>query len=120
MPFMPPAAVSSHLVAWIEPTALYQAFGEAQCHRRIIRPFTGLEPKWTTANHVGDRRKAATGGKLDGGSHRTKLIQHFCGEPGIRDRACRYFRIHSCLSKLLVGISRCSAGSEPVPFGEPS
>src|SRR5690606_24967129 len=63
-----PADVALHLVRGIEATALDQALGEAQRHRRVVGPVSCRQAEWSAAAHAGERLKCAGRHELDRGA----------------------------------------------------
>src|SRR4029078_8059213 len=59
VPLMPPAHVALQLIDRVEASALDQALGKAQRHRRVVGPFARPELERAAANHGGDWRERA-------------------------------------------------------------
>jgi hypothetical protein len=54
-----PTEVPAHLIGWIEASTVDEAFGQTERHGGIVSPLPGLEPEWTTPEHVRDRLERA-------------------------------------------------------------
>src|SRR5262245_58726775 len=59
MPFALPAEITTELIDRVKTVAFDKALGEAECHRRVVRPLPWLEIEWSAADDVGDRFKGA-------------------------------------------------------------
>jgi hypothetical protein len=60
----PPTPIPPHLIGSVVAATIDERFGQAEGHRRVVGLLARLEPKWTAADHVGERHERSGGAKL--------------------------------------------------------
>ena len=102
---LPPVQVTAHLVAWIKPAALEEALRQAECHRRVVGPFTALQLKGASALHIGQWGERASWFEFQGRSHGiTAGETQKCSPIALKE--CRRFQI--AVSPLTRSPATCS------------
>ena len=62
-----PSQITGHLIGGVESTRFHQAGSKAQSHRGVVRPFARCESKRAAADHICNRREAASRLELHSG-----------------------------------------------------
>ncbi|MNE53178.1 hypothetical protein D3C80_1478890 [compost metagenome] len=65
-----PIQVPPHLVGGIKALLFQQAFRQTECHGRVIRPLSRLQPEYPASDHILHKRKGAGSLELHRGSER--------------------------------------------------